>query len=153
MTQHVGERFARALAAKDSAALKALLRPGIDFRAMTPSMFWESTDVEEIVDGTILGTWFEPTRRITELVAVETGTIGSLERVAYRFTVDRPDGEYTIEQQAYYQTDGETIAWMRIMCTGFLPLSTDDRHRTLRKRERRVGATSRGTPTRPARLT
>ena len=123
MTEHMGERFARAMADKDSAGLKALLRPDVDFRAMTPSRFWNSNDVDEIVDETILGTWFEPTRRITQLIAVETGSIGSLERVAYRFTVERPDGEFTIEQQAYYETDGATIGWMRIMCTGFLPIS------------------------------
>jgi hypothetical protein len=124
--EHVGERFARALADKDSAGLKALLRPDVDFRAMTPNRFWESNDVDEIVDETILGTWFEPGRRITELVAFETGSIGSLERVAYRFEVDRPDGRFTIEQQAYYETDGATIAWMRLMCTGFLPLSSSE---------------------------
>ena len=126
MTEHMGERFARAMADKDSAGLKALLRPDVDFRAMTPSRFWNSNDVDEIVDETILGTWFEPTRRITQLIAVETGSIGSLERVAYRFTVERPDGEFTIEQQAYYETDGATIGWMRSMCTGFLPLSMGD---------------------------
>jgi hypothetical protein len=123
MTDHVGERFARALADKDSAGLKALLRPGVDFRAMTPTSFWESSDVDEIVDETILGRWFDPARHITELVSVETDTIGSLERVAYRFTVDRPDGQFTIEQQAYYETEGARIAWLRIMCTGYLPLS------------------------------
>ncbi len=123
---HMGERFARALADKDSAGLKALLRPDVDFRAMTPNRFWESNDVDEIVDKTILGTWFEAGGRITELVAIETGSIGSLERVAYRFAVDRPDGRFTIEQQAYYETDGATIAWMRLMCTGFLPLSSSE---------------------------
>ena len=126
MIEHVGERFARALAAKDSAGLKALLSPDVDFRAMTPSRFWESNDVDVIVDETILGTWFTPPRRIAELVAVETGRIGSLERVAYRLIVDRPDGHFTIEQQAYYETDGSAISWMRLMCSGFLPLSLDD---------------------------
>ena len=122
MTDHVGRRFAQALADKDAAGLKALLRPDVDFRAMTPGRFWESSDVDEIVDQTILGTWFDPERQITELVNVDTDSIGSVERVGYRFTVVRPDGDFTIEQQAYYQTDGATIAWLRIMCSGFLPL-------------------------------
>ncbi len=122
MTDHVGTRFAQALADKDAAELKALLRPDVDFRAMTPGRFWESNDVDEIVDETILGTWFDPERQITELVNVDTDSIGSVERVGYRFTVVRPDGDFTIEQQAYYQTDGATIAWLRIMCSGFLPL-------------------------------
>ncbi|MEI6374457.1 MAG: hypothetical protein WCP26_11815 [Actinomycetes bacterium] len=126
MTEHVGERFARALADKDSVGLKALLRPDVDFRAMTPTRFWESNDVDVIVDETILGTWFSPPRRITEIIAVETGCIGSLESVTYRFMVDRPDGQFTIEQQAYYETDGATISWMRLMCSGFLLLSPAD---------------------------
>jgi len=120
--EHVGERFARALADKDSARLKALLRPDVDFRAMTPTRFWESNDADEIVDDTILGTWFDPSRQITDLVAVETDSIGSIKRVAYRFTVDRPDGAFTIEQRVYYESDGTKIGWMRLMCTGFLPV-------------------------------
>lgn len=122
MTEHIGERFARALADKDAAALKALLRHDVDFKAMTPGRFWEAHDAEVIVDDTILGTWFDPERRITETLAVDTDTLGSMDRVGYRFQVRRPDGDFTIEQQAYYTTDGERISWLRIMCTGFLPL-------------------------------
>ena len=40
--------------------------------------------------------------------------------MGYRFKVERPDGEFIIEQQAYYETDGERISWLRIMCSGFL---------------------------------
>jgi len=122
MTEHIGERFARALANKDAAALKALLRTDVDFKAMTPGKFWEAHDADMIVDDTILGTWFQPERRITETLAVDTDTLGSMDRVGYRFQVRRPDGEFTIEQQAYYVTDGDKMSWLRIMCTGFLPL-------------------------------
>jgi hypothetical protein len=118
----MGDLLARSLAAKDAAALKAILRPDIDFRAMTPGKFWEATDVDGIVDETFLGTWFGSDRRIAEILAVETDEVGSLARVGYRFKVERPDGEFVIEQQAYFETDGETISWLRIMCTGFLPL-------------------------------
>jgi hypothetical protein len=126
MTEHVGERFAQALADKNAAGLKVLLSPDVDFRAMTPTKFWESNDVDVIVDETILGTWFTPPRRITEVIAIETGSIGSLERVAYRFLIDRPDGRFTIEQQAYCATDGATISWLRLMCSGFLPLGAEE---------------------------
>ncbi len=123
MPDHVGERFARAIGTKDSAALKDLMRPGIDFRAMTPAKFWETTDPDEIVDEVVLGTWFSPERRIVEIVAVETGTVGSRKRVAYRFRVERPDGPFLIEQQAYFETDGETISWLRILCSGYVPVT------------------------------
>jgi hypothetical protein len=122
MTEHIGERFAGALADRDAAALKALLRTDVDFKAMTPGKFWEAHDVDVIVDETMLGTWFEPERRITETLAVDTDTLGPMDRVGYRFRVRRPDGEFTIEQQAYYVTDGDQISWLRIMCSGFLPL-------------------------------
>jgi hypothetical protein len=121
MTGTIGERFARALADKDAAALKALLHSDVDFKAMTPAKFWEAHDADTIVDETMLGTWFEPERRIMEILAVDTDSLGSMDRVGYRFRVTRPDGEFTIEQQAYYETDGDRISWLRIMCTGFLP--------------------------------
>ena len=123
MAELVGEQFARALADKDAVGLKRLLRSDVDFRAMTPRKFWEATDVDVIVDETMLGTWFEPERRITEILAVETDSVGALDRVGYRFKVTRPDGEFIIEQQAYFETDGEEISWLRIMCSGFQPLS------------------------------
>ena len=123
MPDRIGERFARAITTKDSAGLKELMRPDIDFRAMTPAKFWEATDPDEVVDQAILGTWFSPERRIVEVLAVETDTVGSRERVGYRFRVERPDGEFVIEQQAYLETDGETISWLRILCSGFVPVT------------------------------
>jgi len=121
-TSGAGERFARALAEKDGPRLKALLRPDVDFRAMTPGKFWEAADVDVIVDETMLGTWFDSDRQITDVLAIETDNLGSLDRVGYRFKVRRPDGEFVIEQQAYLKTDGDKISWIRIMCTGFLPM-------------------------------
>src|SRR2546429_6799752 len=38
-----GEHFARALAAKDSAALCALLADPVDFQALTPGRHWQAT--------------------------------------------------------------------------------------------------------------
>src|ERR1700680_3952642 len=99
MASVLGERFARALAAKDALELKALLRSDVDFRAMTPGKFWEATDIDVIVDETMLGTWFAPERRITEVVAVQTENVGSLDRVGYRFKVERPGGAFICGQQ------------------------------------------------------
>jgi hypothetical protein len=117
----IGERFARCLAEKDAAGLKSLLRSDLDFRALTPGRAWEGTDATAIVDETILGTWFEPERRIVEVLAIDCDTVGTLERVGYRFRVEKPDGEFVIEQQAYLEAEGDQIRWLRIMCTGFLP--------------------------------
>jgi hypothetical protein len=107
--EKLGAQFAVALADKDAVRLKALLRPDVDFRAMTPDTFWESTDADVIV---------------IETLGVESGRVGTRDRVSYRFKVEQPDGEYVIEQQAYFETDGDRISWLRIMCSGYLPSSS-----------------------------
>lgn len=122
MIGSIGERFARALAEKDAALLKTLMRPEVDFRAMTPAKFWEATDRDAVIDTTILGTWFPAERAITEILDVTTDGVGPLERITYRFKVTRPDGEFVVEQQAYLRTADGQITWLRVMCTGFLPI-------------------------------
>ena len=117
----MGERFVRALAEKNAGELKALLRADVDFRAMTPGRFWEPSGVEAIVDETLLGKWFEPEDEITEIIELETGHVGPRDRVRYRFRVVSPDGDHVVEQQAYFDTDGQEISWLRIMCSGYLP--------------------------------
>lgn len=121
MSDSLGTRFAHALARKDADALRALLRPDVSFRAMTPNAFWEADDAGVAIDDILLGRWFEPSDDIDELVAVETAVISNRERVGYRFKVKNADGSYVVEQQAFLEPDGERIGWLRIMCAGFLP--------------------------------
>src|SRR4029453_7129187 len=115
----VGERFARAIAAKDAPALLALLAPRIDFRAMTPGRFWEADSSAQLVDEVILGTWFGPTDRIEAIEEIESGKVADRERVGYRFRVTNDDGVFLVEQQAYLGVGDEGITWLRIMCSGF----------------------------------
>lgn len=117
----LGERFARALAAKDAAALRALLSPGIEFRAMTPGRFWESDAADEIVDDIILGTWFTPSDDIVDVIDVATGSVGSRQHVSYRLAIRRAGDDYLVEQHAYLDPAGEAIGWLRIMCSGYQP--------------------------------
>ncbi len=115
----LGRDFAEALGHKDATRLKALLRPDLDFKAMTPGRFWESGSADDVVDNILLGTWFAPTDEIIDVVAVETGSVGSRQRVGYRFDVKNADGRYLVEQQAYFEPDRERIGWLRVMCAGF----------------------------------
>lgn len=118
-----GEAFARALAAKDAEALKRIFSPGLDFKALTPSRFWEADSVDAIVDEVILGTWFGPSDEIEMLTSVEVSKLAERDRVAYGLRVRNPDGLFLVEQQAYYDTDGERIRWIRILCAGYQPAS------------------------------
>ncbi len=124
MDMPFGERFARAIAAKDAPALLGLLAPTIDFRAMTPSRFWEADSPAQLVDDVILGKWFEPTDRIESIEGIENGEVADRERVRYCFRVTNGDGAFLVEQQAYLNVEDEGITWLRIMCSGYRPIDT-----------------------------
>ena len=115
----IGERFARAIAAKDAPALRELLAAEIDFRAMTPGKFWEAGTAAQLVDGVILGQWFEPSDRIDSIEDVENATVVDCERVGYRFRVTNEDGTSLVDQQAYLRAEAGRITWLRIMCAGY----------------------------------
>jgi hypothetical protein len=117
-----GERFARAIAAKDAPTLRGLLAPGIDFKAMTPSRIWEASSPAELVDEVILGKWFEPTDRIESIEDIETGEVADRQSVRYRFRVTNGDGAFLVEQQAYLGVEDAGITWLRIMCSGYRPI-------------------------------
>jgi hypothetical protein len=115
-----GERFARAVAAKDADALAATLADGIDFQALTPGRHWRAVSPREVADEIVLGFWFGPGADITGL-DVTTSEVGGRQHVTYRLQVTRDGREYLVEQQAYYDTQGDQISWMRVLCAGYRP--------------------------------
>jgi len=117
-----GERFARALAAKDRDALCALLAGPVDFQALTPGRHWQAGTGGQAVEQIILAHWFGAGDHIVELCSVATGRVSEREHVAYRVRVRRSGRDYLVEQQAYYRTDGPRITWMRLLCSGYQPL-------------------------------
>lgn len=121
-TETVGDRFAAALAAQDSAGLRATLADEIDFQALTPGAHWQAVAGQEVVDGIVLGRWFAPDRQIRELCSVTTGQVADCEHVAYRLRVRRDGRDYLVEQQAYYRADDGRISWLRMLCSGYREL-------------------------------
>jgi hypothetical protein len=119
-TTTLGTDFARALAAKDPVAIRELIHPEIDFRALTPNRTWEASDRDELIS-ILLESWFEADDEIETLESVETDTLADRERVGYRFSVTNPDGRHLVEQQAYLEDRDGKIAWMRVVCSGFRP--------------------------------
>lgn len=117
----LGERFAHAVAAKDHDAVRAVLAPDVDFRALTPGRAWEGTGPEAVLD-TLFGHWFEDQDEVEALLDLEVGTpVEDTERVSYRFALRTPDGAHTAEQQAYYRGEDDRITHLRVMCSGFRP--------------------------------
>jgi hypothetical protein len=118
----LGERFARALAAKDSGALCTLLADPLDFQALTPGRHWQVGTGRQAVEEIILVFWFGTGDEITELCSVTPGRVLDREHVAYRVRVRREGRDYLVEQQAYYTAEGSRITWMRVLCSGYQPL-------------------------------
>jgi len=124
MTASLGASFANAIAAKDVDALLAVLSPDVSFRALTPGSLFESRSATEVVNDVILGRWFEPTDHIEGIEATDYDSIGDCNHVGYRMQVRNAEGSFVVEQQAYYETDGDRITWLRIMCAGYRPVVT-----------------------------
>jgi hypothetical protein len=120
-TTTLGADFARALAAKDSAAIRELIHPEIDFRGLTPSRSWEASNRDELIS-ILFEDWFEDKDEIEALESVESDSVADRDRVGYRFSVNNPDGRHVVEQQAYLAERDGQICWMRVVCSGFRPL-------------------------------
>jgi hypothetical protein len=122
-TVTAGEEFARALIEKDFERIGDLLDPQVDFAGLTPSRHWQATSPDEVITG-VLRIWLDDTDDVEALEHVETAIVGDRERVGYRFTVNNPKGRFVVEQQAYLEAHGGRITWMRVVCSGFRPLSS-----------------------------
>lgn len=118
--ESTGLRFARALAAKDQAALRLCLAQEIDFQALTPGRHWQATSAGEVVEEIVLGSWFADGDRIKALRSASDEPVARRRRLVYELAVANADGEFLVEQQAYYQCgeDGR-ITWMRMLCAGY----------------------------------
>ena len=116
----LGAQIAYAIIAKDTAALEALFSSPVAFRAVTPRSFWVAETPQEVAD-IILGTWFGPDKTITGITSIATDTVGDVQKVCYRMTVDGPSGRSVIEQVAYYSEHDGQITHLRLVCSGFLP--------------------------------
>jgi hypothetical protein len=112
-----GEEFAKALAAKDEAGVRAITTPDLDFRAMTPGRFWEAHDHDELVD-ILFGYWLEPSDEVLALLSTSTGEVSTRNHVAYRLHLRTANGESLMEQQMYYNVTDGRISWARVMCSG-----------------------------------
>jgi len=119
-TTTLGAGFARALAAKDRAAMRELIHPEIEFCGLTPNRAWEAKDRDHLIS-ILLDSWFEDDDEIEAVESVESDSVADRERVGYRFRVKNSDGRHLVEQQAYLADLDGQISWMRVVCSGFRP--------------------------------
>ena len=120
MTDSLATAFAQAFATKDGEALRQLLHPQIDFRAMTPRRVWEGDGPDDVLNA--INTWFDDGDIIESVESVETDSFADRQRVGYRLKVRNEDGLSLVEQQAYMSERDGRIGWLRIMCAGYRPI-------------------------------
>lgn len=101
--------------------MRELLHPEVDFRGMTPNRSWQASDPDGVIDA--LELWFDDGDSIEELLELDGDAFADRERVGYRFRVRNAAGEHVVEQQAYLTAKDAQIGWLRIMCSGFRPVS------------------------------
>jgi hypothetical protein len=122
MTDSPGRRLAAAIAAHDKEALRSLFAPDVSFKGLTPGRVWESENADGVVE-IVLGSWFQPTDHIDEIVSLTDGdVVADTSSVSYRFNMTTPDGPRTAEQHVYYRTEGDQISYARALCSGFRPM-------------------------------
>ena len=117
MMDSLAAALARGIASKDDAAVRGLLHPEIDFRAMTPGRVWEADGPEDVLFA--IGMWFEDSDVIEGVEEIDTGAFADRQRVRYRLRVRNQDGLHQVEQQAYLSERDGRIGWLRVMCSGF----------------------------------
>ena len=111
-----------AIVARDLARAVALLHPDVDFQAMTPNRVWETGDPAGVE--AILRQWFEdPDEDVHGIEATEPTPIENTIRVGWLVHISDADGPHVFEQQAYVRERDAQIDWMRVMCSGWIPLT------------------------------
>jgi hypothetical protein len=110
-----------AIVARDVSRAVELLHPEIDFRAMTPNRIWEGEGPAGVE--AVLRAWFEdPDEEIHAIEATEPVTLGGTLRVGWLVRISDADGPHLFEQQAYVRERDGLIGWMRVICSGWVPL-------------------------------
>lgn len=117
----LGPAFAHALARRDFAQVIEVLCPDVEFAALTPRRAWEAPTAQETVR--VLRTWFGEATVVDDVLELRTDAVTDRQSVIYRFAGSRPEGRFVVEQHAYYTERADRIGWMRLVCSGFRPVT------------------------------
>jgi hypothetical protein len=93
----------------------------VDFRAMTPGRIWEADGPDDIL--VALDSWFDAQDVVEGVELIETDSFADRERVGYRLRVRNADGLHLVEQQAYLSEREGRIGWLRVLCSGYRPVT------------------------------
>ncbi len=116
--------FLAGLAAQDFTRLGGALSADARLRALLPRRVMERTGAEEVAAA--FAHWFGDTEGF-DLVEASVGEIGGRLHLRWRLRLQAARlgaGWFTVEQQAYADTDDGRIARLDLLCTGYRPGGT-----------------------------
>ena len=119
------EQFVFALSRKDERGLRELLAADVRFRGLTPGQAWEANSQDAAIE-ILLGSWFEDSDQIEELVSHDVHEVADKIAIRYRLHVRNDGGRFLVEQQAYLTLDDGRIEDVAIVCSGYRPFESAD---------------------------
>ncbi len=113
----VGRLFLEALAAQDFDRLETLFASQVRFRALLPARIREEETATAAAGW--LRRWFGEADRL-EVVESAIGQVGDRQSLRYRLRLHSVASNWeVIEQQAYYEVQGNRISDLWLLCSGF----------------------------------
>jgi hypothetical protein len=115
----VAERFLQALEARDFERLASCFTPGGRLRALVPTALRE--DEGSVVVAERFRLWVG---ELADFAVTDTAVDDFVDRVHVRYRmrgIDPEDGPVTCEQHAYLTLEGDALAAMNLVCSGWRP--------------------------------
>jgi TusA-related sulfurtransferase len=124
----VFDRFIEAVARADAPGIAATLASNVRMRAMIPQGAREDEGPDDVAARFV--DWFGD--HTSEVVSASHESFGGRVRVTYRLRLGRDGAAWDLEQHAFCDLDGERIARIDLVCSGFRPVVEHDGNGTYR---------------------
>ena len=117
MSKDLGSQYVEAVSQGDFTRLHDLFSEDIVFLAATQEDFWHATGWPETEKA--LHELYPPGEQVSEVVSVDHHDVPGRYRISYRLRGHKFEyGPFEYEQQAYYNTEGNKINRLRVLCSG-----------------------------------
>ncbi len=118
MSDDLGVRLVRAVAAQDEAALAECFVPEVEFRALIPPGLRERTGAVEAA--ALISQWFGDSSGL-QLLNSRSDQVGDRLHVSYRLSGVEEGKAYVVEQHLFCTIGGGKISRADLLCSGFRP--------------------------------
>ena len=117
MSKELGSHYVQAVSQGDITSLHDLFSEDIVFVAATPGNSWHTIGWPETEKA--LHELYPPGEKVSEIVSVNHHDLPGRCRISYRLRGHKLEyGPFEYEHQVYYNTEGNKINRLRVLCSG-----------------------------------